>query len=40
VNLLIAKQRNGPAGEDVRLIFRKGLTRFEPASKIADEPQG
>lgn len=38
VNLLIAKQRNGPAGEDVRLIFRKGLTRFEPASKIADEP--
>jgi replicative DNA helicase len=38
VNLMIAKQRNGPAGIDVKLIFRKGLTRFESTSPIADEP--
>jgi replicative DNA helicase len=36
VNLLIAKQRNGPAGEDVHLTFLKSLTRFESAAKIAD----
>lgn len=36
VNLLIAKQRNGPTG-DVRLSFLKGLTRFESAAKIDDE---
>jgi replicative DNA helicase len=29
VNLLVAKQRNGPAGEIVRLTFLKGYTRFE-----------
>lgn len=34
VNLLIAKQRNGPAGVDVRLLFRKQFTRFEGISKI------
>jgi replicative DNA helicase len=37
VNLMIAKQRNGPAGDDVKLIFRKGLTRYECTSPIADE---
>jgi replicative DNA helicase len=36
VNLLIAKQRNGPAGEDVHLTFLKTLTRFESAAKISD----
>ena len=35
VNLLIAKQRNGPTG-DVCLTFLKGFTRYESASKIAD----
>lgn len=39
VNLLIAKQRNGPTG-DVRLSFLKGLTRFESAAKISDEDVG
>ena len=41
VNLLIAKQRNGPAGEDVHLTFLKPYTRFESAAKIqdADVPQ-
>lgn len=41
VNLLIAKQRNGPAGEDVYLTFLKNYTRFESAAKIhdADMPQ-
>ena len=41
VNLLIAKQRNGPAGEDVHLTFLKSYTRFESAAKIhdADVPQ-
>ena len=40
VNLLIAKQRNGPTG-DVRLTFLKGFTRFESASKVgaADIPE-
>jgi replicative DNA helicase len=36
VNLLIAKQRNGPAGEDVALTFLKPYTRFESAAKIQD----
>ncbi len=36
VNLLIAKQRNGPAGEDVALTFLKAYTRFESAAKIQD----
>jgi len=36
VNLLIAKQRNGPTG-DVHLTFFKGFTRFENAAKISDE---
>ena len=37
VNLLIAKQRNGPAGEDVHLTFLKPYTRFESAAKVSDE---
>ncbi len=37
VNLLIAKQRNGPTG-DVHLTFFKGYTRFESAAKVADVP--
>jgi replicative DNA helicase len=36
VNLLVAKQRNGPAGEDVHLTFLKPYTRFESAAKIHD----
>ena len=36
VNLLIAKQRNGPTG-DVSLTFFKGFTRFENAAKISEE---
>ncbi|MFQ3168463.1 MAG: replicative DNA helicase [Limisphaerales bacterium] len=36
INLLIAKQRNGPTG-DVRLIFRKGFTRFENAANFNDD---
>ncbi len=35
VNLLIAKQRNGPTG-DVPLVFLKGFTRFESAARISD----
>jgi replicative DNA helicase len=35
VNLLIAKQRNGPTG-DVHLTFMKSFTRFESAAKITD----
>lgn len=35
VNLLIAKQRNGPTG-DVNFTFLKNFTRFENASKIKD----
>ena len=33
VNLLIAKQRNGPTG-DVELTFLKGFTRYESAARI------
>jgi replicative DNA helicase len=36
VNLLIAKQRNGPTG-DVHLVFRRGITRFESAAKVSDD---
>jgi replicative DNA helicase len=36
VNLLIAKQRNGPTG-DVHLTFFKSFTRFETAAKVSDE---
>jgi replicative DNA helicase len=36
VNLLIAKQRNGPTG-DVNLTFLKSITRFESAAKVSDE---
>jgi replicative DNA helicase len=36
VNLLIAKQRNGPTG-DVYLTFMKSYTRFESAAKVSDE---
>src|SRR5579871_2419362 len=35
VNLLIAKQRNGPTG-DVHLTFLKSYTRFESAAKVSD----
>lgn len=35
VNLLIAKQRNGPTG-DVNLTFLKGITRFESAARVFD----
>jgi replicative DNA helicase len=37
VNLLIAKQRNGPTG-DVCMTFLKSYTRYESASKVADVP--
>jgi replicative DNA helicase len=36
VNLLVAKQRNGPTG-DVNLTFLKSYTRFESAAKVGDE---
>jgi replicative DNA helicase len=36
VNLLIAKQRNGPQGE-VDLTFLKSYTRFESRAKISSE---
>ncbi len=36
VNLLVAKQRNGPTG-DVNLTFLKPYTRFESAAKVSDE---
>ncbi|MDB6054719.1 MAG: dnaC [Verrucomicrobiales bacterium] len=36
VNLLIAKQRNGPTG-DVSLTFMKSFTRFESAAKVSPE---
>ena len=39
VNLLIAKQRNGPTG-DVEMTFLKGITRYESKSKIGDEDVG
>lgn len=34
INLLIAKQRNGPAPVDIHFTFLKSITRFESASKI------
>jgi replicative DNA helicase len=36
VNLLIAKQRNGPTG-DVALTFLRSLTRFENRSRISED---
>lgn len=36
VNLLIAKQRNGPTG-DVNLTFLRSFTRFESAAKVSNE---
>jgi replicative DNA helicase len=36
VNLLIAKQRNGPTG-DVELTFLRSYTRFESAAKVSDD---
>lgn len=36
VNLLIAKQRNGPTG-DVNLTFLKSFTRFESAARVSDD---
>ena len=36
VNLLIAKQRNGPTG-DVKLTFLRSITRFESSTKITDD---
>jgi replicative DNA helicase len=36
VNLLIAKQRNGPTG-DVHLTFLKSYTRFESAAKVSND---
>ena len=36
VNLLIAKQRNGPTG-DVCMTFFKSYTRFENAARISSE---
>jgi replicative DNA helicase len=41
VNLLIAKQRNGPTG-DINLTFLKSYTRFESAAKVSDDdiPEG
>jgi replicative DNA helicase len=36
VNLVIAKQRNGPTG-DVNLTFLKPYTRFESAARFSDE---
>jgi replicative DNA helicase len=41
VNLVIAKQRNGPTG-DINLTFLKPYTRFESAAKFSQEdvPEG
>ena len=36
VNLLLAKQRNGPTG-DVELTFLRSYTRFESKAKVSDE---
>jgi replicative DNA helicase len=36
LNLLIAKQRNGPTG-DVELTFLRSFTRFESKAKVSDE---
>ena len=35
VNLMVKKQRNGPAPETVRLTFLKSYTRFESAAKVS-----
>lgn len=37
INLLIAKQRNGPAPCDIHLTFLKSFTRFESAAKVCDD---
>ena len=37
VNLLIAKQRSGPAGVDVKFLFYKEFTRFENVARVNDE---
>lgn len=37
VNLLIAKQRNGPSGVDINLTFLKSYTRFESAARISND---
>lgn len=37
INLLIGKQRSGPAGVDVALTFLKAYTRFESAARISTE---
>lgn len=37
INLLIGKQRSGPAGVDVALTFLKSYTRFESAARISNE---
>jgi len=36
VNLLVAKQRNGPTG-DVELTFLRSYTRFESKAKVSEE---
>jgi replicative DNA helicase len=36
VNLLLAKQRNGPTG-DVNLTFIRSVSRFENTAKITDD---
>ena len=36
VNLLIAKQRNGPTG-DVHLTFMKAYTRYESVARVSDD---
>ena len=36
INLLIAKQRNGPTG-DVPLTFLRSITRFESRAKFSDD---
>lgn len=36
VNLLIAKQRNGPTG-DIHMTFLKPYTRFESAARVSDD---
>lgn len=37
VNMFIAKQRNGPSGMDIHLMFLKSYTRFESRAKITDD---
>ena len=36
INLLVAKQRNGPTG-DIHLVFQRSFTRFENAAKVGDD---